>query len=69
MSELIPHWRFLETWDEYFPYEDNPFPPQGLWNIYGIGLPDNVLRKVYFENAVRLIPGVRVSGLATQSAD
>ena len=61
MSELIPHWRFLETWDEYFPYEDNPFPPQGLWNIYGIGLPDKVLRKVYYENAVRLIPGVRMS--------
>ena len=58
VSELIPHWRFLESWDEYFPYEDNPFPPQGLWNIYGIGLPDDVLRKVYHENAQRLIPAV-----------
>jgi len=58
MSELIPHWRFLETWDEYFPYEDNPFPPQGFWNIYGIGLPDDVLRKVYYENPARLIPAV-----------
>ncbi len=58
MSELIPHWRFLETFDEYFPYEDNPFPPQGFWNIYGIGLPDDVLRKVYYENASRLIPKV-----------
>lgn len=58
-SELDPHWRFLESWDEYFPYEDNPFPPQGLWNIYGLGLPDDVLRKVYHENASRLIPGVR----------
>jgi predicted TIM-barrel fold metal-dependent hydrolase len=60
MTELIPHWRFLETFDENFPYEDNPFPPQGLWNIYGIGLPDEVLRKVYYENAMRLIPGVKV---------
>lgn len=59
MSELIPHFRFLETFDENFPYEDNPFPPQGLWNIYGIGLPDDVLKKVYFENAEQLIPGVR----------
>jgi len=59
VSELIPHWRFLETWDEFFPYEDNPFPPQGFWNIYGLGLPDDVLKKVYFENAVRLIPGVK----------
>ena len=59
MSELIPHFRFLETWDENFPYEDNPFPPQGLWNIYGLGLPDGVLRKVYHANAERLIPGVQ----------
>jgi len=60
VSELIPHWRFLETWDEYFPYEDNPFPPQGFWNIYGIGLPDDVLRKVYYENAQRIIPGLNI---------
>ena len=61
MSELIPHFRFLETFDENFPYEDNPFPPQGLWNIYGIGLPDDVLNKVYHQNAERLIPGVKES--------
>jgi hypothetical protein len=59
VSELTPHWRFLETFDESFPYEDNPFPPQGFWTIYGIGLPDDVLKKVYHENARRLIPGVR----------
>ncbi|MCA9046344.1 MAG: amidohydrolase family protein, partial [Planctomycetaceae bacterium] len=59
MTELIPHFRFLETWDESFPYEDNPFPPQGLWNIYGLGLPDDVLKKVYHENAERIIPGVK----------
>ena len=53
------HWRFLETDDEYFPYAENPFPPQGLWNIYGLNLPDDVLRKIYSENAVRLIPGVK----------
>ncbi len=58
MTELVPHFRFLETFDENFPYEDNPFPPQGLWNIYGLGLPDEVLRKVYHENAKRLIPGM-----------
>lgn len=65
VSELIPHWRFLETFDENFPYEDNPFPPQGLWNITGIGLPDEVLKKVYSENAARLIPAVR-SALASK---
>lgn len=59
LSELDPHWRFLETFDENFPYEDNPFPPQGFWNIHGIGLSDEVLRKVYSENAARLIPAVK----------
>ncbi len=69
MSELIPHFRFLETFDENFPYEDNPFPPQGLWNIYGIGLPDEVLRKVYHKNAERLIPGVREAVQAFSQAE
>ncbi len=53
------YFRFLETEDEYFPYSEQPFPPQGFWNIYGIGLPDDVLRKIYYENASRIIPGVR----------
>jgi predicted TIM-barrel fold metal-dependent hydrolase len=57
-ADLTPHFRFLETWDEYFPYSPSAFPPQGFWNIYGIGLPDEVLKKVYHENAERLIPGV-----------
>jgi predicted TIM-barrel fold metal-dependent hydrolase len=58
-ERLLPHWRFLETEDEYFPYAENPFPPQGLWNIYGLGLPDDVLKQVYYENAMRIVPGVR----------
>jgi predicted TIM-barrel fold metal-dependent hydrolase len=58
-ERLKLHWRFLETEDEYFPYAENPFPPQGFWRIYGISLPDDVLRKLYSENAVRLIPGVK----------
>lgn len=59
-DKLNPQFRFLETRDEYFPYVDDPtrFPPQGFWHIYGIGLPDDVLRKVYFENAARIIPRV-----------
>ena len=52
------YWRFLETDDEYFPYSERPVPPQGFWNIYGVHLPDDVLRKVYHENARRIIPGV-----------
>ncbi len=52
------YWRFLETLDEYFPYSEKEFPPQGFWNIYGVGLPDDVLKKIYQENAARIIPGV-----------
>jgi len=49
------YYRFLETEDEYFDYAPAPVPPQGRWRIYGLGLPEQVLRKVYWENASRLI--------------
>lgn len=53
---LTYYWRFLETYDENIPYSEKPFPPQGFWRIYGIGLPDDVLKKIYYENACKLIP-------------
>jgi len=49
------YYRFLETGDEYFDYAPAKVPPQGRWKIYGIELPDPVLKKVYYENAVRLL--------------
>jgi predicted TIM-barrel fold metal-dependent hydrolase len=49
------YFRFLETEDEYFDYGPGRVPEQGRWRIYGIGLPDAVLKKVYSENAVRLL--------------
>lgn len=49
------YYRFLETEDEYFDYAPAPVPPQGRWRIYGIGLPDQILRKVYNENAGRIL--------------
>ena len=49
------YYRFLETEDEYFDYAPAPTPPQGRWKIYGIGLTSEILRKVYYENAVRLL--------------
>src|SRR5690606_4303416 len=58
-QRLHYYWRFLETFDEYFPYSEKVPPPQGLWNIYGIGLPDEVLKKVYHQNALKIIPGAR----------
>jgi predicted TIM-barrel fold metal-dependent hydrolase len=49
------YFRFLQTEDEYFDYAPAPTPPQGRWRIYGIGLPEPILRKVYHDNAARLL--------------
>ena len=49
------YFRFLETSDEYFDYAPAKVPPQGRWRIYGIDLPDQILRKVYLENAARAL--------------
>ncbi len=49
------YYRFLETEDEYFDYAPSRIPPQGRWRIYGLGLPEAVLRKVYHENAERVL--------------
>lgn len=49
------YFRFLETLDEYFDYSPAEIPPQGRWRIYGIGLPDDILLKLYHDNAARLL--------------
>jgi predicted TIM-barrel fold metal-dependent hydrolase len=49
------YFRFLETSDEYFDYNRN----QGRWRIYGIHLPDDVLQKIYYDNAMNLLQGAR----------
>jgi len=49
------YYRFLETEDEYFDYAPAPVPPQGRWRIYGLGLPEGILKKVYWDNAARLL--------------
>ena len=46
------YFRWLETADDYFPYAQ--YPAQGRWMIYGLGLPDDVLEKVYHLNAEKL---------------
>lgn len=60
-ADLLPeesmyrlYFRFLETADEYFDYPSHA-SRQGRWNIYGLFLPDDDLRKVYRENALRLL--------------
>jgi hypothetical protein len=49
------YYRFLETEDEYFDYAPSRVPPQGRWRIYGLGLPEPILRKVYHQNAERVL--------------
>jgi len=49
------YYRFLETEDEYFDYSPARVPPQGRWRIYGVGLPETILRKIYHDNAARLL--------------
>jgi len=56
MAMYRTHFRFLETADEYFDYDAvSQVPSQGRWRIYGVYLPEEVLRKVYYENAARLL--------------
>ena len=56
------YFRFLETEDEYFDYAPAAVPPQGRWRIYGIGLPEQILRKVYHANAARVLGLPRMMG-------
>ena len=58
-DEYPYYWRVLETNDEYFDYYRDY---HAFWKLYGIALPDDVLRKLYFENALKIIPGLSRSG-------
>ena len=57
-ARLRIYWRFFETHDESFDYSEKVPPPQGMWQIHGVDLPDDVLAKMYYQNAAKLIPGV-----------
>jgi len=48
-------YRLLETDDEYFNYNVGDVPQQGRWHAYGLYLPDDVLKKVYRENAMKVL--------------
>ena len=52
------YFRFLETADEHFPHTTEEVPLMGRWAISGLDLPDDVLRNLYAENALRLVPGL-----------
>jgi predicted TIM-barrel fold metal-dependent hydrolase len=48
-------YRILETDDEYFNYNVSDVPQQGRWYVYGLYLPDDVLKKIYRENAMKVL--------------
>ncbi|MBO0323219.1 amidohydrolase family protein [Muricauda sp. CAU 1633] len=54
-NEFPTYFRVLETPDEYFPYYKKY---HAFWAMYGLDLPDEVLKKVYYKNALNLIPGL-----------
>lgn len=54
-AEYETYFRVLETEDEYFPYHKRY---HAFWRMYGIGLPDEVLKKIYYKNALSLIPSL-----------
>ena len=54
-EEFYTYFRVLETEDEYFPYYKKY---HAYWRMYGLGLPDEVLKKVYYKNALRIVPNI-----------
>ena len=54
-EEYETYFRVLESEDEYFPYHKRY---HAFWRMYGMGLSDDVLKKVYYKNAIRLIPKI-----------
>src|SRR5690606_2548027 len=54
-SEYHTYFRVFETDDDYIEYYRRR---HAFWRLYGLDLPDEVLRKIYYENALRLLPGL-----------
>lgn len=57
-EEYPTYFRVLETADEYFPYYKRY---HAFWRMYGLDLPDEILQKLYYKNALRIIPGLDAS--------
>ena len=55
VSEYYTYFRVLETDDEYFDYYRKR---HAFWKMYGLALPDSVLKKVYYKNALRILPQI-----------
>jgi uncharacterized protein len=61
-AEYHVYFRVLETGDEYFDYYRKR---HAFWKMYGLELPDEVLKKIYYKNALRIIPGIDASGFTS----
>lgn len=59
VDEYPYYFRVFETRDEYFDYYRKR---HAFWKMYGLGLPDEVLKKIYYKNALRIIPGLDAAG-------
>ncbi|KAA1244400.1 amidohydrolase family protein [Aquimarina sp. RZ0] len=57
-EEYYTYFRVLETNDEYFPYYKRY---HAFWKMYGLDLDDDVLRKLYYKNALKVIPNIDLS--------
>ena len=62
-SEFPYYWRVFETGDEYFDYYRDY---HAFWKLYGMNLPDAVLKKLYYQNALTVTPGLPATGLPRQ---
>ncbi len=58
-AEYATYFRVLETEDEYFPYHKKY---HAYWAMYGMGLSDSILKKIYYKNALRILPNIDKSG-------
>jgi uncharacterized protein len=54
-EEYATYFRVLETDDDYFPYHKRY---HAFWRMYGLNLPDDVLKKIYYKNALKVIPNI-----------
>ncbi len=57
-EEYTTYFRVLETADDYFPYHKRY---HAFWRMYGLDLPDDVLKKIYYKNALKVIPNIDAS--------
>ncbi|WP_337171010.1 amidohydrolase family protein [Gemmatimonas aurantiaca] len=58
-EEYPYYWRVFETRDDYFDYYRDY---HAFWKLYGIDLPDEVLKKIYYKNALRIMPAIPTAG-------